>query len=140
MANIKFTDTLEVTASHGRLAKAAQIYDDQQKSTQAALNRKFIDQIGTVDVTFFESGNKYSDIAAEMLETFAGTKGYFFTNGANWNIDDSFLPSGTLFYVYTELDEGIENETCFWDYVRVLGCDPSSLIDRISALEARLKV
>lgn len=47
MSNIKFTDTLECTASHGRLAVAAQIYDEQQKKTQAAINVEALKPSGT---------------------------------------------------------------------------------------------
>lgn len=47
MSNIKFTDTLECTASHGRLALATQIYDEQQKKTQAAINVEALKPSGT---------------------------------------------------------------------------------------------
>ena len=141
MANIKFTDTIEVTASHGRLAKAAQIYDDQQKATQADLNLKFKQQQGQAQLTIFESGNKYSDIANEIKENYGGTEGYFFSNDVDWDIDGEHLPYGTLFYVYKTIEaDYIDDETIFWDYIRVVGCNPTSLITRLEALEAKLKV
>lgn len=39
MPNIKFTDQLECTASHGRLAVASQIFDEALSKTQAEINR-----------------------------------------------------------------------------------------------------
>lgn len=39
MSNIKFTDQLECTASHGRLAVTSQIYDASLSKTQEEINR-----------------------------------------------------------------------------------------------------
>lgn len=39
MANIKFTDTLTCTAKHGILAKAKEIYDDNQSLDQTSINK-----------------------------------------------------------------------------------------------------
>lgn len=39
MPNIKFTDQIECTASHGRLAVASQIFDEALSKTQAEINR-----------------------------------------------------------------------------------------------------
>lgn len=39
MPNIKFTDQIECTASHGRLAVASQIFDEALSKSQAEINR-----------------------------------------------------------------------------------------------------
>lgn len=39
---IKVTDTIETSAAHGRAVKAAQVYDEAQKSMQSEINSKLI--------------------------------------------------------------------------------------------------
>ena len=161
MANIKFTDTIEVTASHGRLAKAAQIYDDQQKATQAALNQKF---------AAFKSGTDFTSITDTNAEDFKSgladlaakkvLKGQLVRNAdADWQIGEGNAleyPTGTIFIALKDITN-VTNITSsdFSNFLLALVPEGSFIVSnlnyimnlltnevgpRLEALEAKLKV
>lgn len=160
MANIKFTDTIEVTASHGRLAKAAQIYDDEQKATQAALNKKFAAlKSGTDFLNIFEENAPDGSYMVDDLIENKVTSGRIIRT-ANTMIMATDYDGGTRYYsqgsFFIVIKDPVKGDELS-DVIRPLIVNPASvaeithelenshtnmgeIISRISALEARLKV
>lgn len=148
MATIKFTDTLEVTASHGRLAKAAQIYDDQQKSTQAALNQKFAAGLSKSDllsaIPYEAPGSEY---AYEVLKDkpvgtiFYNVNSSFAMSTAGNPNDVVDFPINSYFIIIATPKEGTD-KTKYSEWIRPLSPStiPGDILTRLEALEARLKV
>ena len=153
MANIKFTDTIEVTASHGRLAEAAQIYDDQQKATQAALNQKFAAiKSGTDFTAIYEEespgGNEsLSDLVSNKVQVGTIVR----NTESSWTDGDITYPNNTLFLVIKDPSVNVSTWT---EVLLPLIMSPdmiyaqfidmsekfSTISSRLEALEAKLKV
>lgn len=153
MSNIKFTDTLEVTASHGRLAKAAQIYDDEQKATQAALNKKFLAYTPDTDFAhvFDEQAPDPAYVVDDLIENnvkagriIRNVNSAFFVLDENNN--STYYPVGSYFLVIKDPVKGDEINKVIRPIVAsayYTACAikaQESIIKRLDALEARLKV
>lgn len=141
MSNIKFTDTLECTASHGRLAVAAQIYDEQQKKTQAAINVEALKPSGTDFTNVWDEncpGDEY--VVADLIES-GIKKGQLITN-ANSGLSAATgadFPIGSVFLVIKDPVKGDNVE----DVIKPIIVSPvevAKLIKRVEDLEKRLKV
>lgn len=139
MSNIKFTDTLECTASHGRLAVAAQIYDEQQKKTQAAINASVLAAMpkdGQLAV-FPISATSEEYIYDECKDYPIGTLLIITSSEMNLTDADGSKQSfsiGSLFYIFAQPQNN--RKTLEWLQPIV----NNVLEARIAALEARLKV
>ena len=158
MSNIQFTDTLEVTASHGRLAKAAQIYDDQQKATQAALNQKFLsytpgtDFSNIIDTDAEDAASAINELADKHV-----LKGQLIRNAdSDWTPGGEgsacVYTQGSIFLVIKDLAKSDSPD--FDEYLLPIALEASYVasainihtvymndaISRLEALEAKLKV
>lgn len=99
MANIKFTDTLECTATHGKLAKAAQIFDDAYGD---GMNQS---EINAALASLAQSGGLYMAIDNTKLTYEALTNLASVQKGDVYVITDSFVwgTTGKTYPPYTNV-------------------------------------
>lgn len=112
MAEIKYTSLLRSTAADGKLAKTDQLYDENQKKFQSAINSELSSKVNTLGAVYRVKGTKttYSEVLA-LTDAKAGDV---------WNISQEFTHSGKPYpggtnVVCVEDTSASDHDASHWD-------------------------